>query len=158
LVKHCTVEDHPKIFEINDDLINRVPYNIVAKKYGLGYYCVRRHALNHLQTWVKRQQAKYLQEERVKQTLTTTLAKIDELLTGSDSNLIEQMTMKDFISLLRLRSELLDEKKAAPRLEIVWGAGLEDEDKAKEEAFKVKINPVMKEKEADRDEQTEKVD
>jgi len=155
-MQHCRTCDHDKILEINDDLFRKTPYNIVSDKYNLPYGSIRRHALNHLQLFVQRQKGKYLQELRAKQELKSTLEKVDELLTGSDPNLIQQMTMKDFISLLRLRSELLDEHKSPPRIEIVWGAGLEDEEAEKEKAFKLRIEVPMIEEKTEKNKEAEK--
>jgi len=50
--------------------------------------------------------------------------------------------LKDFLRILEDRSKLLGEEVSPPRLEIVWGAGLGDENK--EEMF-IRI-PIRREK------------
>jgi len=140
----CTVEDHPKILEINDDLVRKVPYAVVAKKYGLSWDAVRRHAKNHLQMDVKRAKDKYIQKKQAEESFKTTLNIIENLLGGSDPQLAEQMTLKDYIRLLELRAKLLGEEKASqPRIEIVWGAGLKNEEEKKEEVFRINVPAIQ---------------
>ena len=57
--RKCTVCAHPKREEIDQAIVDGVPYRAIACRYGVGREAVRRHALHHLpRTLAKAHEAK----------------------------------------------------------------------------------------------------
>ena len=46
--RKCTICAHPKREEIDQLIVEGVPYRAIACRYGVGREAVRRHALHHL--------------------------------------------------------------------------------------------------------------
>jgi len=135
LPRACKTCNHPEVGEINKELLMDVPVDVVAKRYNLPYFSVWRHKKNHLQEEIR--QWRKVQAAKTKQAIKSTIEYYDELLAHfmkKMDEIMEQGTLRDFLRLLKDRSELLGEERVPPRIEIVWGAGIEEA--KKEEAFK----------------------
>ena len=143
MTKGCFTCVHPHLAKINEELLKGTPATIIAQKYNLSYDSINRHKRSHLTAQIKRIRDR--EERKTASKIKTTLEYYDELIekATNDPAILEQMTLKDFLRVLEERSKLLDEQKQPTRIEIVWGAGLEDSDEKKEQAFTIKIPAFM---------------
>jgi len=147
MVRVCKTCEHPDVVEINDLLLKGVPIRVVAQKFNLPYHSVQRHKKNHLAAEIR--QLKKMKKIGTDKKILSTLEYYDQFLKYFSENpdkFFEQMTLKEFLKILEDRSKLLGEEVSPPRIEIVWGAGLNEE--LKEEAFRITI-PIKKEKKED---------
>ena len=138
--RHCTIDGHPQVITINDELMRKIPMAEIARKYGVQYESLKRHRRNCLQKNLAEFKEKYIRDARDK--FNSTIDYIDELLSYFIANKVQVlggMTVTHVLNMLRLRSELLGEEKAPPRIEIRWGRGLEQPFAGEEPSITIQV-------------------
>jgi len=161
MARPCMICTHPKLLEINDELIRKVPMKIIEKRYNIpSYSALQRHNSNHLQDLVQEAWNKRLNDlkERGSKIVEGTLDIYNMILSKwrkNDPN-SELFSGRDILTVIKERSKLLGEEEGPTRVEIRWGAGLENGDSEKIEYMEIKI-PNLKKEEEEKDKIEEEV-
>jgi len=123
--RKCKVCQHPRLLEINDDLLRGVPLIEISRRYNVPYESLKRHRKNHFQESLAESRERVIKHMGAK--FRTTLEYYDALLEHflQHPEIKEGMTLSHVLQILEKRSQLLGEQKQPPRVEIRWGVGLE---------------------------------
>lgn len=142
----CKTCEHPRRLEIDSDLMLNKPLTLIAKKYDVAYQSLKRHkASNHHGQDMEKIRAKYIEDKGKK--FTSTVEVYDDMLKHylDNPDIKLGMTFAQVLQVLRDRSTLLGEKESPPRVEIVWGWGLEPEEEFGKEQIKIVTSKREKE-------------